>query len=34
MDTDDLSNEVYNVILVEAEKFNHDFTLQFGLLSS
>jgi len=34
MDTDNLSNEAYNGILVEAEKFNHDLTLQFGLLSS
>ncbi len=32
MDTDDLSSKVYKAILVEAEKFNHDLTLQFGLL--
>ncbi len=33
MDTDDLSSKTYTAILVEAEKFNHDLTLQFGLLS-
>ncbi len=33
MDTGDLSNKTYNAILVEAERFNHDLTLQFGLLS-
>ena len=33
MDTDDLSKEIYYAVLVEAEKFNHDLTLQFGLLS-
>jgi hypothetical protein len=33
MDTDELSNEIYTAIIVEAEKFNHDLTLQFGLLS-
>lgn len=33
MDTDDLSDKTYKAILVEAEKFNHDLTLQFGLLS-
>lgn len=33
MDTDDLSRETYSAILIEAEKFNHDLTLQFGLLS-
>ncbi|MDQ3049863.1 MAG: hypothetical protein M3Q95_03145 [Bacteroidota bacterium] len=33
MDTDDLSSKTYKAILVEAEKFNHDLTLQFGLLS-
>ena len=33
MDTDDLSTETYRAILTEAEKFNHDLTLQFGLLS-
>ena len=34
MDTNDLSNRTYKAILVEAEKFNHDLTLQFGLLSN
>lgn len=33
MDTDQLSNEAYQAIIVTAEKFHHDLTLQFGLLS-
>ncbi|MCK4465539.1 MAG: hypothetical protein KAU83_07495 [Bacteroidales bacterium] len=33
MDTGDLSEEAYNAIMIEAERFNHDLTLQFGLLS-
>ena len=33
MDTDELSRETYRAILLEAEKFNHDLTLRFGLLS-
>jgi len=33
MDTDDLSREAYKGILIEAEKFTHDLTLHFGLLS-
>lgn len=33
MDTDDLSEEAYQAIMIEAERFNHDLTLQFGLLS-
>ena len=33
MDTDDLSTEAYNGILREAEIFNHDLTLRFGMLS-
>ena len=33
MDTDDLSRETYRAIIIEADKFNHDLTLQFGLLS-
>jgi hypothetical protein len=33
MDTDDLSDKTYKAIMVEAEGFNHDLTLQFGLLS-
>ena len=34
MDTDDLSRESYEGILIEAEKLTHDLTLFFGLLSS
>lgn len=34
MDTDDLTIPTYNGIIVEAERFNHDLTLQFGVLSS
>jgi hypothetical protein len=34
MDTGDLSEEAYRAIMIEAEMFNHDLTLQFGLLSS
>ena len=34
MDTDDLSSETYKGIMLEAEKFNHDLTLQFGVLAS
>ena len=33
IDTDDLSEETYRAIIVEAEKFNHDLTLRFGQLS-
>jgi len=33
MDTDDLSREAYEAVIIEAEKFHHDLTLQFGLLS-
>ena len=33
MDTDDLSREAYNGILIEAEKLTHDLTLHYGLLS-
>lgn len=33
MDTDDLSIPTYNGIIIEAEKFNHDLTLQFGILA-
>lgn len=34
MDTDDLSTEAYQCIIIEAEKFNHDLALQFGVLAS
>ncbi|MCE5347371.1 MAG: hypothetical protein LLG13_13940 [Bacteroidales bacterium] len=33
MDTDDLSQEAYKAIMIEAERFNHDLTLRFGVLS-
>jgi hypothetical protein len=33
MDTDDLSKEAYEGILIEAEKLTHDLTLHYGLLS-
>lgn len=33
MDTDDLSKEAYYGILIEAERFNHDLTLYYGMLS-
>ena len=34
MDTDDLSREAYNGILIEAEMLTHDLTLRYGVLSS
>jgi len=34
MDTDELSIPTYKGIIIEAERFNHDLTLQFGLLAS
>jgi hypothetical protein len=34
MDTDELSTERYKGIIIEAEKFNHNLTLQFGLMAS
>lgn len=34
MDTDDLSIPTYNGTIIEAETFNHDLTLQFGVLAS
>ena len=33
MDTDDLSKEAYKAILIEAESFDSNLTLRFGLLS-
>lgn len=33
MDTDDLSREAYNGILIEAERLTHDLTLHYGVLS-
>ena len=32
MDTNDLSREVYNAIIEEAEKLNRDLSLEFSLL--
>ena len=32
MDTDDLSKPTYDYIILECEKYNHDLTLQFGIL--
>jgi hypothetical protein len=34
MDTDDLSKDAFEAIIIEAEKFSHDLTLHFGVLSS
>ena len=34
MDTDDLSREAYDAVIIEAEKLTHDLTLHFGVLSS
>ena len=33
IDTGHLSEQTYEAIILEAERFNHDLTLQFGLLS-
>ncbi len=33
MDTDELSTEVYKGVIIEAEKFNHDLTLRYGLIA-
>lgn len=33
MDTDDLSRESYDAILIEAEKLTHDLTIHYGMLS-
>ena len=33
MDTGDLSDKTYKAIMIEAERFDHNLTLQFGLLS-
>lgn len=33
MDTDDLSRESYEGILIEAEKLSHDLTVHYGVLS-
>ena len=33
IDTGDLTDKTYKAIMIEAERFNHNLTLQFGLLS-
>ena len=33
MDTDELSKESYDGIILEAEKYSHDLTMHFGQLS-
>jgi hypothetical protein len=33
MDTDDLSEETYSGIIIEAEELSHDLTIHYGLLS-
>ncbi len=33
MDTDDLSDQAYNGVIIEAERFNHDLTLRFGVIA-
>ncbi|MBC7827609.1 MAG: hypothetical protein H7122_07680 [Chitinophagaceae bacterium] len=33
MDTDNLSDEAYRGIFIEAERFNHTLTLRFGVLA-
>ncbi len=33
IDTGDLSDKTYEAIMIEAERFDHNLTLQFGLLS-
>ena len=34
MDTDDLSEEAYRAVIINADKFHHDLTLQFGVMAS
>lgn len=34
MDTDDLSLATYAGVIVEAERFHHDLTLQFGIMAA
>ena len=34
MDTDELSEETYKAIIITSEKFNHNLTLQFGVLAN
>ena len=34
MDTDELSEEAYEAVIIESGKFNDDLTLQFGLIAN
>jgi len=34
MDTDNLSVETYQAVIIESEKFNHNLTIQFGIIAS
>ena len=34
MDTDELSEETYQAVIITSEKFSHNLTLQFGVLAS
>lgn len=34
IDTGDLTDRAYKAIIIEAERFHHDLTLKFGLLSN
>lgn len=33
MDTDDLSTEAYNAVLIESERLTHDLTIHFGVIA-
>jgi hypothetical protein len=33
MDTDNLSNETYNEVLLESERLTHDLTIHFGVIA-
>lgn len=33
MDPDDLSNETYEAVIIEAERFHHNLALYFGVLA-
>ena len=32
IDTEDLTDKTYEAIMIEAERFDHNLTLQFGFL--
>ncbi len=34
MDTDELSRDAYNAVIIESDRFHHDLTLQFGVRAS